>query len=221
MLEVEGNWSHIRTIHDSYEGWVDSKMLQAISEDDLHSISGYHFVLSGGLRLADQSLMRLPRGTAIPHILSQQKKHVQIGSHRWTWDEDLQTSPVLDRSHLIDIAKGFLNTPYLWGGCSGYGIDCSGLTQRVFRMCGIQIPRDSSQQAKKGTSIVFGDHREGDLAFFAKPNKERITHVGLIVTSDIIIHSSGKVRLDGFTEKGIWNKETETFTHHLIRIQRC
>ncbi|MEM7370827.1 MAG: C40 family peptidase [Bacteroidota bacterium] len=221
LLNIEGNWSYIQAINDSYQGWVDSKMLLPISEEAIQQITAFHFVLEGGILLEDKSLLRLARGTAIPQFQDQKNGTLKIGSYQWIWDENIQTTTHLDRSRLIEVAQGFLNTPYLWGGCSGFGIDCSGLTQRVFRMCGLQLPRDSSQQAKEGTAIRFGEHREGDLAFFAKPKQERITHVGLIVDPVTIIHASGKVRIDTFTNEGIWNEKVKTFTHQLITIQRC
>ena len=221
VLEQDASWTRVQVATDAYVGWVDSKMLVPIAEEELSSVSEHLFVLEGAILLEDQSLLRLPRGAGIPRKKSDALDALQVGTSQWKWDKRLRLSPQLDRSHLKEVAMGFLNTPYLWGGCSGYGIDCSGLTQRSFRMCGIQLPRDSSQQAKIGESIAFGDHREGDLAFFSKPKQDHITHVGLIVGPTSIIHASGRVRIDTLTEKGIWHEETQGFTHQLITIQRC
>lgn len=220
-LEQKESWDRIRTVADGYEGWVDRKMLVDISKDEYKQISGHAYVLAGAVTCSDQSLLPLPLGTGIPLFRDQENGHLSLGKIKWSWDDSLSLTAILDRSHLVEIAYKFLNTPYLWGGCSGYGIDCSGLTQRVFRMCGIDLPRDSSQQAKIGESISFGDHLAGDLAFFSKPQREKITHVGLIIDKNSIIHASGRVRIDGFREEGIWNATTHSFTHQLITIQRC
>ena len=106
----------------------------------------------------------------------------------------------------------------MWGGKSSFGIDCSGLSQLFFRLSGINLPRDACQQAEIGKSIAFGNHQKNDLAFFE--NKAgKIIHVGIIQENNNIIHASGRVRIDGLDETGIFNKEMNQYTHFLSSIK--
>jgi cell wall-associated NlpC family hydrolase len=112
-----------------------------------------------------------------------------------------------------------LNTPYLWGGKSPFGIDCSGFTQVVFKTGGHKLPRDSSQQILKGKEIGLEDRRGGDLAFFTN-TEGKMNHVGILMDENRIIHASGKVRIDEFDEKGIRNVEKNAYTHHFYKLKR-
>ena len=127
-----------------------------------------------------------------------------------------------NKKTIIDTAKSLLNTPYLWGGRTCFGIDCSGFTQIIFRVHHISIPRDAYQQATTGNSIQFTEIQNGDLAFFANLDG-RIIHVGILIHNKKniqIIHASGKVRIDILDEKGIYNQETSSYTHQLHSIRR-
>jgi cell wall-associated NlpC family hydrolase len=118
------------------------------------------------------------------------------------------------------VAYKFLNTAYLWGGRSVFGIDCSGFTQVVYKFLNVPLPRDAWQQAEKGELVPsLQDVVCGDLAFF-KNEEGRITHVGIILSPQEIIHSSGKVRLDKLDKDGITNMETKQRTHQLSHIKR-
>ncbi len=119
----------------------------------------------------------------------------------------------------------YLNAPYLWGGRTPFGIDCSGFSQMVYRLCGINILRDASQQAKQGENVSgLEESKEGDLAFFN--NQEgRITHVGIILDNEIgdkklIIHASGKLRIDNLDQRGICHVKTGEYTHEMCLIKR-
>ena len=117
------------------------------------------------------------------------------------------------------IAKSFLNAPYLWGGKTHFGIDCSGLMQQVLKVAGVKIPRDAYQQIECGEQINFEDREYGDLVFFK--NKEgRIHHVGIISDKNKIIHAHGIVREDKIDEKGIFNKEKNAYTHTFDSLRR-
>jgi cell wall-associated NlpC family hydrolase len=114
----------------------------------------------------------------------------------------------------------FLNSAYLWGGRSIFGVDCSGFCQTVFRFIGIPLLRDAYQQASQGEAIGFLEETKlGDLAFF--DNEEgRITHVGMLLDQDTIIHASGRVRMDTIDHLGIVNVDTGLHTHKLRIIKR-
>jgi cell wall-associated NlpC family hydrolase len=122
--------------------------------------------------------------------------------------------------NLAEVAVTYLKSPYLWGGKTPFGIDCSGFTQQVFSICGIRLPRDAWQQASCGTAVDhLEDAQPGDLAFFDN-DKNRIIHVGIIFEKNKIIHASGEVRIDLLDRKGIWNKDKNLYSHKLRNIQR-
>ena len=121
---------------------------------------------------------------------------------------------------VLHTAKTFLNVPYLWGGRSLFGIDCSGLTQVVFKINHIKIPRDASQQVLSGKPVDrFEDARQGDLAFF-RNEEGKISHVGILMAQNQILHASGCVRMDQFDSKGIFNTEKQLYTHRFECIRR-
>ena len=218
ILEQQKSWSKVRNAEDTYEGWVDHKMVLPIPLDRYKNRPDPLFVLGGGLMLSDGSEFRLPLGARLP--LPPGLDTIQLGENIWEKTASLRIQSVQPFSKVLDIARLFLNTPYLWGGRSGSGIDCSGYTQLVFRMCGRTLPRDSRQQALQGKSIPFGEHREGDLAFFRKQDQEKISHVGIIGKGNVIYHASGKVRLDFLTKIGILKHPTGNATHILVDIKR-
>jgi len=119
-----------------------------------------------------------------------------------------------------NIAQKYLNVPYLWGGKSPFGIDCSGFTQSVFKICGYRLFRDSGQQAHQGRAIAkLDDALPGDLAFF-KNQEGNINHVGILLEGDRIIHASGRVHIDHLNDEGILNLDTKIYTHQLSHIRR-
>lgn len=118
-----------------------------------------------------------------------------------------------------ECARRLTGAPYLWGGKTVFGIDCSGLVQVAFKVCGIQLPRDASQMVKMGDYVAIGAQRENDLAFFSNENGA-ICHVGICLDHGGIIHSSGCVRVDRLDNVGIFNGERKTHTHKLACIKR-
>ena len=123
-------------------------------------------------------------------------------------------------SLLLKIARKYLNAPYLWGGRSPFGIDCSGFSQIVFKMLGVKLLRDASQQVSQGRIIDFVEQAQaGDLAFFEN-KKKRIAHVGIVFPDQKIIHAHGKVRIDNLDHFGIFNEENNKYTHRLRVVKR-
>jgi len=220
-LEEDGSWTKIKHTYDGYEGWVDTKMLEAQDLDAIDAQADWHMVVFAAVQWEDGTLQHLPAGAFVPLIDEGNVWRLAIGQSKGIIMKGSSLLQQQARHKLVEVGSVFMNTPYLWGGCSGFGIDCSGLMQRVYRSCGIFIPRDSSVQAKQGVRIDWTDREAGDLAFFTKPNKSHITHVGMVGGDDKIIHASGKVRVDQLTEKGIIHSTNHKLSYHLVNIQRC
>jgi cell wall-associated NlpC family hydrolase len=126
----------------------------------------------------------------------------------------------LNRNHsVIEIAQSYLNTPYLWGGRSATGIDCSGFTQMVFSFLGKSLPRDASQQIGIGSSVLFSDAQAGDLAFFQN-NSGKIIHVGILTGQGTILHAHGTITEDYMKTDGIYKKQDLVKSHELHSIKR-
>lgn len=124
------------------------------------------------------------------------------------------------RKALLLSAALWLDTPYLWGGKSIFGTDCSGFTQTLYRLYGVQLPRNAADQATTGETVNFLDEAQaGDLLFFDNEN-EQIVHVGIYMGEEQIIHASGMVRIDTIDNQGIFRQDTKVYTHKLRLIRR-
>lgn len=127
---------------------------------------------------------------------------------------------------IIDVGKKMLGFPYLWGGTSFKGIDCSGYMKTIFFLNGLILPRDANQQALIGEEILFDKEfsnlKPGDLIFFGRRGNqvrpERITHVGIYIGDKKFLHSSGRVRLDSFDKDDPNYNEYRLNT--IVRIKR-
>ena len=218
VLEELKQWRRIRLHYDSYEGWVDSKQFQIISETDYKKLSKEPITLNADLidyiSAPNNTLLPIPLGASLSFL-----NHSDINSAHFEF-EGTHTSGIQDKSKLINTAFMYLNAPYLWGGKTPFGIDCSGFTQMVYKLNGYYLHRDASQQATQGDALSFIEESEpGDLAFF--DNEEgNIIHVGIIMENNYIIHASGKVRIDRLDHLGIFNPETQKHTHKLRVIKK-
>jgi gamma-D-glutamyl-L-lysine dipeptidyl-peptidase len=220
ILDQAGrDWLRVRVKFDGYEGWCQPAHLVEVNEAEYESVE--QALTPDWVTALEYNghLMMVPMGsqlTAMKNGKAQwQKSHVYYKGK--TWDAaEAGTDPKAIRQ----LAYKYLNTPYLWGGKSVFGIDCSGFTQSVFKFMGIPLLRDAYLQAGQGEAIGFLEETQpGDLAFF--DNEEgRITHVGILLNSNEIIHASGKVRIDKIDNMGIVQSETSERTHHLRLIKR-
>ena len=215
IQEILGSWSKITTFSDNYEGWIDSKHFLPLTHKEMNRWNnGLSFEKSICRTLETPwGMQRIVKGSFVPFDCEEEFK---IANETFRFLDHSVNTVV---SSIFEVAKEYLNTPYLWGGKSPFGIDCSGLTQVVFRFFDKNLPRDASQQIDHGMDVDFSEILPGDLAFFH--NKEgKIIHVGILNGEGLIIHASGCVRLDKFTKEGIIHAETGYLTHTLNRIKR-
>jgi hypothetical protein len=218
ILEQLKQWSRIKLQYDSYEGWIDSKQFQTISESNYIQLSNDATILSADLIeyiTGDGNLLvPIPLGSSLSFI-----NHNEININNYDFEGN-KTNGIKDKKHLINTAYLYLNAPYLWGGKTPFGIDCSGFTQMVYKLNGYNLMRDASQQAMQGEPLSFIEESEpGDLAFFDNEDGN-IIHVGIIMENNYIIHASGKVRIDRIDHLGIYNPEINKHTHKLRVIKK-
>ncbi len=218
IIEQTSKWSRIELIFDKYQGWIDNKQFQTITEEEYLSLNKSTPIYSGDLidfiSSPSHSLLPIPLGSSLNH-LTQPKINIQ----QFEFDgNNIQGQK--SKTNLLETAFMYLNAPYLWGGKTPFGIDCSGFTQMVYKLNGYSIPRDASQQALIGEALSFIEESEvGDLAFFDN-DEGNIVHVGIIMENNYIIHAHGKVRIDRLDHLGIYNVDTGRHTHKLRVIKK-
>ena len=226
IIECVENWSKVRLAFDNYEGWVDTKMMTPIGEDLFRNLNKELQVVANDtfnlvFQEKDYSNKLIVPGSSFP-FCDLESKSFQIADKNYFYQGKVSESSEAEniRDSIIESALKYFNSPYLWGGRTPYGIDCSGLTQIVYKLNGIVLPRDASQQVQVGDPLTFVEEAlPGDLAFF--DNEEgRITHVGIIWDRHKIIHASGKVRIDNVDHQGIFNVDEKRYTHKLRVIKR-
>jgi cell wall-associated NlpC family hydrolase len=217
ILEESGHWVKIRTLFDDYTGWIDIDHMQ-------HSESGGKacgYVLNRSLLCYknDKTKLVLEAGCEI-YNPDFEDKIFTVGKNLYNTAGDFSHSFITTGDSVTDTAMKFINSPYIWGGRIPSGIDCSGFTQLVYKIHGKPIPRDSYKQAEAGTEVSFIDEAQpGDLVFF-DDDRGRITHVGMILSRGLVIHASGRVRIDSIDHQGIFKPEKKDYSHHLRRIRR-
>ncbi|ARN76628.1 hydrolase Nlp/P60 [Nonlabens spongiae] len=213
IIDTRKNWFLIRLHHDLYEGWVDKKMVLEIDEKDFQNLNNSSISYSEDILTpvahSNESLSHISYGSRISSA-------VFLGD---TFIHKSRNQSAFAKAGIVKDALCLLNAPYLWGGRTPFGIDCSGFTQLIYRMNGKEIKRDASQQAEAGDSLSFVEEaEEGDLAFF--DNAEGIiTHVGIIMANNYIIHAHGKVRVDRIDQTGIYNEQLNYHSHKLRVIK--
>ena len=215
VLDNDRNWILVRMAFDQYSGWIDRKQMNEISKE-----------------IFDQISLQTPKVTAdlVDLITTENQfyRSILLGSSvNFVAFTELKFSfegNILEgqkpKNSIVDHAFLYQNSPYLWGGRTPFGIDCSGFTQMAYKLSGYALLRDASQQATQGESLSFIEESEpGDLAFF--DNEEgQITHVGIILQDNYIIHACGQVRVDRLDHLGIYNEQTRKHSHKLRVIKK-
>jgi len=224
VLDEKNGFVRIENYFDNYRGWVDKKMLFEINKDiydKLKAAPVFRTIVpvADVFCLSEKSIYHLSAGSLLPFYDHEKSSFTIVDKKFQIHPTFVSYLPGSSKENILQTVMLFLNTPYLWGGKNIFGIDCSGFVQVVYSLHGFTLPRDASMQAKEGSEIgSIAKAEPSDLFFFEK--NERITHVGIYMGDGKIIHSSGKVRVDKVDEKGIFNEETNGYTHSLAAIRR-
>ncbi len=233
VVEKANEWLMIQLVYDNYEGWIHQLQSREIEESEFLRLADMETPVTMDLvQLISfepaRTMIPVVMGSSLPGLADQQ---ILINNELFIFDGMVSASIEFEkvfspgemlriRQQICDDAMLYLNAPYLWGGRSPFGIDCSGFVQMVYKLKKIKLLRDASQQATQGEVISLLDEAEpGDLVFF-DDDEGKITHVGLLIDRTRIIHCSGKVRIDAIDHQGIYNHEIQQYTHRLRLIKR-
>jgi len=219
LQEEQGAWIRVKSKPDNYEGWVDKKQMELwagkTKQKEYVLATSLYKTTTDGIRTVN-----VPAGSMLRDF--SKGKYTVSGKDKWTYSGRVtKITKQYSRKNLESAAGIFIGAPYLWGGRTPFGVDCSGLVQQLFRFAGISLPRDAWQQAMDGKEVPFQKIKFGDLAFFRNP-EGRIVHVGIIWNpkNKQILHASGEVRIDRIEPEGIIHAESGKHTHVLAMIKR-
>ena len=215
IISQEKKFSYIKLNYDGYEGWIGNELIA-------HKTEEYDGIF------VNNNLI-----TFIHNTKDNVSQIISAGSNFYKVDENLNSfilngilykfdgdTQFKTRNNIYEVAHIFLGVPYLWGGRTFMGIDCSGLVQIACKICANKISRDASEQISFGKTVNgLREVKKGDLAFFSN-SEGNIVHVGILDGNGKILHSSGKVKIEIISEEGIVNGETGEITHKLHTIKR-
>lgn len=208
ITSTKNNWSLVISNIDKYKGWIRTSHFLSISKSHYIKLNNKKKKFSDTeISISNKNIRKytIPSGSLISNC------------NYLGFSYDLNN---VSFNNVEEISMTFLNSPYVWGGKTKFGTDCSGFVQTVFKIYGKILPRDAYEQALEGIEVTgFKNSKIGDLAFFGK-KIDAITHVGIIISANKIIHSSGKVRIDQLNEHGIFNLDIEKISHDLKLIRR-
>jgi len=221
--EKTGRYVRVKNLYDDYEGWCCTGELITTAESEIkQNVPGKVYVTRDILSIltAENSISRIYLGAGSTVRLSDKNKVTLNGMNYKIPDSFYQVQNRSKREDLLASAKKFISIPYLWGGRSSFGTDCSGFVQNIFKQAGIPLPRDAKQQAQCGKIVQSPEEAlPGDLLFF-HDEKGNIVHTGIYIGNSSVIHSSGRVRQDKMDKRGIINRETGRYSHNLASIRR-
>lgn len=218
VLEGKDDWFRIRSLYDNYEGWVTWHMVQEANAEAAPLAAAFVVKDAVAVLGAGSGTIHLPMGASLAGFDPANGRLSTNGLVFKGNYNDTSVAPTVDA--IIDTARTLLFAPYLWGGKTVFGIDCSGFVQTVFRVHGLKLFRDAFQQAEQGVPVPeLTQAKAGDLAFFHN-EKGRIIHVGMLLGPSQIIHASGNVRIDPIDAGGITHLQTGRKTHQLHSIRR-
>lgn len=213
IIEKRKYYSKIRKTFDATEGWINDLQFCFITENSYNEIHLAEKRYSTDL----VSFIETEKGVLIPTLMGSSIGNSSFLRHTFDGKATAQNQ---EKDALIPVSLYYLDAPFLSGGLTPFGLDSAGLTQMVYKICGYALSRTPAQQATQGEALSFIEESEpGDLAFFDNSDGE-IDHVGIIMEDNYIIHVFGKVRIDRLDHTGIFNIETNNYTHQLRVIKK-
>ena len=245
--EQKPRWMRVKLALDGQTGWVDAKMIAILSADEYKSCSAAlktaaYVVFPMAYAVSENNGQTIPltAGTRLP---SYHGGHFEVLSVGFRIDTGMVLAQPLEmtQQNLLQTVRFFLNVPYLWGGKNALGMDCSGFTQTILSLFGHTLLRNASEQATQGRLISqLSSSKTGDLAFFChyntdaplhkneeKEQEQKVTHVGILIDRERIIHCSGRVKIEKIDTTGIFSVEQSDsahpngqYTHRLLSIRR-
>lgn len=223
---TNSKWTHVRLDSDGQEGWVDAKMVTPMSETEyttyrqaLETAAMVAFPMTYAVSENNGQTIPLTAGTRLTNYQNGRFEVLGVG---FRIDPNMViTAPmVLNQDSLLQAVRFFINVPYLWGGKNALGMDCSGFTQVIMSLFGKRLLRNASEQATQGTPVAdLQQAQAGDLAFFDHEDG-KISHVGILIDNERIIHCSGRVKVEKIDKKGIYNAEQGAYSHHLVKLTK-
>ncbi len=230
IIGHQKDWYQVETLEDQYPGWIHKVQLTILTAEgfekivkDKRHVSKAAFSVATEERTgqpADQNKKQNLIISGGSSIYAGDDGSMCVAGKKFCFSDELICMEIKNRDAIPEFAKSFLSIPYIWGGRSAYGFDCSGFVQLVFKMAGFLIPRDAAAQANAGEQVhLLQESVPGDLVFFNN-EEEIITHVGILLNNKLVIHAYGKVRIDHIDHQGIYNREQKKYSHHLRLIKR-
>ena len=218
VLETKDEWIRIQSTYDDYEGWLTNHLISHVEESIALKPLKYVSISALNLVTGPYGQMNVTIGSHLTGYIPETRELWHPDLEYWGSVKDINGH--YDGNSVLRYAMEWRNAPYMWGGKTILGVDCSGYVQTVFKLFGIRLYRDAFQQAEQGKLIPdLSKANESDLAFFSSESG-KIIHVGILLDKEKIIHASGKVRVDKIDKEGIVNSDTGKRTHRLHSIKR-